>query len=1167
MNRSALIHHSIFVVIIRPVFIICLILSTIQLTAQDQYSFNWDKQPLSAVFSDVAKAANVSFAYNPLEINATTSITFHVEKVALENVLTRICSSINAKYIKSGSTIMLRTNSVSGFTKQSLQDFLLTGKLIDENNQGISGATVFNETGKRSVMSKNDGSFTINANEGDEIIISKIGYHTKTIKAKASDKIVVVEMEIKELELNPVVVTALGIKRESRSLGYSVGQVEGSEINKAREINVINSLAGKIPGLVINSTAGGPGGSSRVIIRGNTDITGNNQPLYVVDGIPIDNSNYGQAGNDKYAVGLDMGDAISAINPDDIETITVLKGPSAAALYGSRAGHGVILITTKKGGPKKSLGIELNSTSTMEKVLTHFDNYQYEYGQGMAGTIPRDANQARVTMFNNFGAKLDPGLMVIGFDGVRRPYGLVKNNIENFFRTGSTFTNTVALAGATDNTTFRLSVSDLRNNDIVPGSGLKRNTVNLRGTSKFGKRLSVDAKGMYIKESVTNRPGLADDPSNIGNNFIGLGNNIDQKIFEEGYKRPNGDYIDWGGGQYRLNPYWVINEMKNTTEKDRFISALQANFMITDWLNLQGRLSNDLTFLEYRKFSPRTTPGALLGKLDGISRKYNTTEADLLLSFQKQLSPDFNLALKAGTSLSHLKHPGNHLEGSDMQQTDVVAFNSFKDKIIEDEMYERRINSFYGIASIAYKNFLYLDATFRSDASSTLPVKENTYSYPSLSGSFIFTDAFKMNKNSILTFGKLRASAAEVGNDTDPYMLNLYYGLLNRPFKDQVVGAISTATLPPTNLKPTRTRSFEAGTELRFLKNRLHLDFTYYTQKSRDQINRVPLPLSSGFATQIINAGTITNQGIEVLIGGTPVVSKDFNWEISVNFARNKNIVNSLADDVPFLVLSEARWLGVSVVAMPEAAYGAILGYDYQRDPQGNIILDPVNLQPVPSEERKVLGKGTWDWTGGINNSLSYKNFTFNGSIDIKMGADLFSMTNLNAISKGSDISTLEGRKEWIRSEEDRIAAGKTTLEWDAEGKAKGLVPKGVIQTGTDPNGKPVYETNTKAVDPGVYWPRVYADDHGILTPFLYDADYIKVRELSLSYLLPKSVTEKLGLLGASVAVVSRNPFIISKKVPNVDPDSNYNNGNGQGLEYGSLPSRKSWGFNLNIRF
>ncbi|MBC7868260.1 MAG: SusC/RagA family TonB-linked outer membrane protein [Gloeobacteraceae cyanobacterium ES-bin-316] len=1149
------------------VFFFCLFLS-VNVSAQQKYSFDWKKSPVSQVFSDIEKKAKVTFAYNPSEVSIYSPISLNVRGATIDEVVAAVCKKVNAVYKISGNTIMIQGQSKAGENNLSLgKEFILTGKIIDANNDDVAGATVTSAGFSRSTLSKENGAFTLKIKEGELLTVTKIGYKATSITAAIGDKIVIVELATQALDLNPVVITALGIRRETRSLGYAVGTVEGSDINKARETNVINSLAGKVAGLIINSTAGGPAGSSKVIIRGSTEITGNNQPLYVVDGVPMDNSNYGQVGSEKYSSGYDFGDAISAINPDDIETISVLKGPSASALYGSRAGHGVILITTKKGGPKKSLGIEFNSTSTVEKLLTRFDDYQYEYGQGTGGTIPRDATQARLTMFSNFGAKLDASLLVPGFDGTTRSYGLIKNNIENFFRSGTTFTNNVAMTTATDNTTFRLSVSDLRNNDIVPGSKMVRNTINLRGTSKFGKRLSIDAKGIYVKENVTNRPGLADDPSNIGNNFLGLANNIDQDIFEKGYKDASGNYIDWGGGQYRLNPYWVINDMKNTTKKDRLLSSLQANYVITDWLSLQGRLSYDVTNLDFMKYSPRTTPGSLLGRIEGIKRTYNTTEADLLLSAQKQISPDIYLSGRLGASMSHQKHPGTVFQGTDMQITDAIAFNSFKDKLITDELYQKRINSFYGLFSVGYKGYLYLDATVRRDASSTLIQANNTYVYPSLSGSFIFTDAFNITNKNILSFGKLRVSAAEVGSDTDPYKLNLYYGLNERPFQGQSVGGIATLIKPNPDLVPTRTRSFEVGTELRFLKNRLTVDFTYYTQKSRDQINNVPLPVSSGFGQQIINAGVVSNAGVELLLSGTPLKSKDFEWNVSVNYAHNKNTVNTLADGVPFLVLSEARWLGVSVVAMPGAAYGAILGYDFKYDDAGNKILDPVSLKPLATDERKVLGKGTWDWTGGMTNTLHYKNFGFNAVIDVKVGADLFSMTNMYAILRGSDISTLEGRQEWISSEEQRIAEGKTIQQWDAEGKTKGYVPNGVIQTGLDANGKPVYTQNTRAMDPGLYWGNFYSDDRGILTPFLYDASYVKMRELMLSYNIPAKLFGKLKIAAASFSVVSRNPFIIHKSVPNVDPDSNYNNGNGQGFEYGSLPSRRSWGLNLNVRF
>lgn len=1133
---------------------------------QKVYSFNWNNTALTTVFRQIEQAADVRFSYNPSGIREDMPIRMKIEKQQLDAVVAQLCKAIHSNYKISDNIVMIRPEETPVSSPARPVAYQLRGRVMNEKADPLPGVTVHNTRLKKAVNTLDDGAYVIEANEGDRIEFTMIGFETVSRVAGAEGTAMNVVMKEKVTELGQVVVTALGIRREARALGYAYAEVSGDDMKRARETNVINSLAGKVPGLIINSTAGGPAGSSRVIIRGNTSISGNNQPLYVVDGVPIDNSNYGQVGAEKYSSGFDFGDAISAINPDDIETISVLKGPSASALYGSRAGNGVILITTKKGSMKKELGIELNSTATMEKQLTRFDDYQYEYGQGTQGTIPRDAAQARTNLFSNFGARLDPGLPVTGFDGVLRPYALVRNNIENFFRTGSTFTNTISLTNATDNTAFRLSVSDLRNNDIVPQSYMNRNTVNFSSSSKFGKKFSLDAKVMYMREDVNNRPALADDPGNIGNAFVGLANNIDQKIFATGYKNGNGDYVDWGGGEYRLNPYWVINEMRNTTKKDRILGTLVANYQFTDWLGLQGRFSHDLTFFKYRKFRPRSTPGAISGTYEGLDQRFATTEADLLLTAQKQFTPKWYGAVRLGSSISQYSNPGTSLLATDMVVTDVVSFNSFNDKVITDLERRKRINSFYGLFSVAYKNIAYLDASIRRDASSTLPEQNNTYIYPSLSGSFIFSDAFNI-KNKFLTYGKLRASAAEVGSDTDPHMLNLQYALLQYPLNGNAVGGVSTKVLPPADLKPTRTRSFEIGTEMKFWNNNIGLDITYYTQDSRDQINYVPIPTSSGFTQQLINAGVIGNSGWEIALSATPVRNDNFRWDVSVNAARNKNVVKSLADGVPFLSLSDARWLGVSVVAQPNTPYGAILGYDYQKDPGGNIILDSITLTPLPSDNRMVLGKGTWDWTGGLTTTLSYKNFTFNAILDIKQGADLFSMTNLFAVLRGSHEMTLDGRQEWIHSEEERQAAGKTPAEWTESGSVKGYVPDGVVPNGMDANGKQVYVKNVRAVDPGAYWGLFYSDNKGITTPFLYDASYIKMRELSLLYNVPKNVLRRAGIAALSLAVVSRNPFILHKNVPNVDPDSNYNNGNGQGLEYGSLPSRRSWGLNLNMRF
>ncbi len=1141
---------------------LAMLLLLVPLAGQSQttptYTIGFDQTPLREVLSQVTRVSGVGFSYDEAAIDLDRKITVPTAKYSLKDLVEKICSQARLDYRLSENSISLKPGSG--------RSAFIEGTVKDAAGTPIADVTVENRNTHRSTVTDSKGNFSISASLQDELAFSHVSYEEKNYVVNSLGKAMQVSMGSGTQDLNEVVVTSLGIKREKRALGYSIGEVKGGEIDKAKELNVINSLAGRVPGLIINNTAGGPMGSSKVIIRGSTDITGSNQPLYVVDGVPMDNSNYGITGNDKYASGQDLGDAISGINPDDIETISVLKGPAASALYGSRAGHGVILITTKKGTNKKALGVELNSTASAETLLTRFDDYQYEYGQGTGGTIPRDVSMARNTLFSNFGARLDPNLQVPAFYGGTTSYGLVSNNIENFFRTGSSFNTNVAVTGGSDKSNFRFSYNNLRYNDIVPNTYMNRQNFMLQGASDITSKLNLSVRANYMKEHVNNRPALADDAANIGFNFVGLANNMDQETFKTHYQDEFGSYIEWGGGQYRLNPYWIINRMKNTTDKDRIMGALQLTYNPLPWLSILGRANTDFTFLDYEKFSPPTTPGAESGVLEGRKAKFSTTTADFLVTAKKQLSKAFYGSASVGGSILYINSPSTAFRGEDMKLTDAVSFNSFKKQTVVETPYEKQINSFYAMIGASYNNYLFLDATLRRDATSTLPVQNNTYWYPSVGLSFVLTDAFDW-KGKTLSYAKIRASAAEVGNDTDPYQLGLFYGLDQFQPAEVSVGGILNQTLPNKLLRPTRTRSFETGLDLGFFNGRLGFEFTYYSQDSRDQINLSDIPTTSGYGKYILNAGNLTNRGVELLLNTKPVVGKKFNWDLSINAAHNKNIVQSLAPEVTYLTLSDARWLGLSVIAQPGMPFGSIIGYDYQRAPDGQVILDPVNLTPLSTEDRRVLGKGTWDWTGGVVNTFRYKNFSLTAVIDAKYGADLFSMTNLFAVIRGQQVSTLAGRKEWVESEEQRQAAAMTAADWKASGNMKGYVPQGVVQTGVDADGKPIYEKNTTPVDPNVFFASFYGDDRGVAVPFIYDASYVKMRELTLTYQLPSNIARKISAQLISISFVSRNPFIIYKNVPNVDPDSNYNNGNGQGFEYGSLPGRRSWGGNLNIRF
>jgi TonB-linked SusC/RagA family outer membrane protein len=1103
--------------------------------------------PLKAVFQEIRKQSGYDFIFDESLISRARLVTVSVKNADLAQVLDKCLENQALMYVIQERIVVVK--------ERENRAFRLQGVIKDEKGAPLPGVVVFNVNKNLSIASDQAGRFSIDADRGDVIRFRMIGFSEKSVVAEEGQRDITVILTESTVELQTTVVTALGIKREQRALGYAVSEVDGESLKKARETNVINSLAGKVPGLIINSTAAGPAGSSRVIIRGNTTVTGNNQPLYVVDGIPIDNSNYGGTGSGMYAQGYDFGDAISAINPDNIDKISILRGPSAAALYGARAANGVIQITTKKG--KGNSGIEVNSTTSFEDQLTSFDGYQYQYGQGRNQTINTSADQARTSMFSNFGARLDPDLSVISYDGVYRPYQKVEDNIGGFFRTGVTSTNTVSLNSSTERGSFRLSVSDLRNSDIIPESGMRRNSFTFNGTSNFGPKLTVEARAFYMNENVDNRPALADDPGNIGNAFIGLANNVDQNWFAQKYKNEDGSYIEWGGGQYRLNPYWVINEMRNETGKNRLLGAFQLNYKATSWLSLQGRASTDLTYIEFEKFSPRTTPGYITGALDQINRKHVTTEADVLVTAEKQVSRSLHLSARLGGSISRVHNQADNMQFTNLTVPDAITPTSFTDKNIVQVPYRKHLNSGYALLSASFKSYLYVDATLRQDAYSTL---SKSYMYPSVATSFVFSDALKLDKK-IMSMGRIRASISEVASDTDPYLLDLYYTVNPLPFESISYGGLSTDVMANRNLVPTRTRSWEVGTELQFFGNKIGLDMTYYNQRSRDQINRVPVPVSSGFATQTINAGVVTNRGLEIMLNASPFTKTALKWNFSLNFARNINKVESLADGVPFLTLSEARWMGVAVIAKPGEDYGSILAFDYQHDPEGNLILDPNTLLPLQSTERQVLGKGIYDWTGGMSNTLNFKAFTLNALIDVKYGSDLFSMTNLFAASRGSLNTTLEGREEWIASEEERQSLGYTAEQWREMGRVKGLVPQGVV---ADADGN--YVQNTRAVDPSVYWPQIVSSG-GVARPYIYDGSYVKMREISLGYSFPSKLVSRFGIRDLQLSVVSRNPFIIYKDTPNVDPDSNYNNGNGQGLEYGSLPTRRSWGFNLNFRF
>ena len=1041
-----------------------------------------------------------------------------------------------------GGFPQVRAASFESFAIEQ-QSNKVIGTVKDEFGPVI-GASVVEKGTSNGVVTALNGKFSLNVKPGATLIISFVGYKQQEVKAGNVPLNIVLEEDSKML--GEVVVTALGIKRERKALGYGVAEVQGEALTKAKETNVINSMAGRVPGLVVTQTAGGASGSSRVILRGSTEMTGNNQPLYVIDGVPLDNTNFGSAGT--YG-GFDLGDGISSVNPDDIESMSVLKGPAASALYGSRASHGVILITTKKAN-KDKISVEYNGTMTFDTQLAKWDDVQQIYGMGSNGTYPINA----VSNTNmSWGAKADGTNMLKYFDGVERPYLIVPDNTSQFFRTGFTATNSAIIGVNNGKTGIRFTYTDMRNKDIVPKTHMSRDIFNLRANTTAGK-FDLDFSANYTREDVKNRPALGDSKSNIGKNLMTLATTYDQEWLKT-YQDANGEYSNWNGmDPYNVNPYWDLYKNSNNSKKDQFRFNGKVVWNITQHLKIQGTAGAELNWFTFEDYKAPTTPGYESGYLQNNNFRNRMYNFELLALYNNSWG-DFDFNATLGGNLYKVNNQTIVTTAKDMKIRDVVALMSFNEVSVEPYSYRKQINSVYGAVNLGWKHMLYFDATLRGDQSSTLPFSNNMYIYPSFSGSFVFSELLKLGDK--LPYGKVRMSWAQVGSDTDPYQLGLVYTKSKFAYPGYTIGYISNGTIPNKDLKPTKTNSFEMGLELKFLKNRIGLDFTYYSQLSKNQIMGMASSSTSGYGYRLINAGEIENKGVEIALNTRPIQTKDFSWDLNFNFSKNSNKVKKLVDDMDMFELEKATWLDVQVAAKVGENFGSIVGPDFQRNENGDILIDPSTGLPMYDKSNHVLGNASWDWTGGVYTNFSYKNISLSAVFDVKVGADLYSMSARAAHETGKSIAPLEGREAWYKSEEARQAAGyaKDSPDWIPTG---GFIAPGVID-----NGDGTYRENDIVINPEKYWMSVCRNAPSM---FIYDNSYVKCREITLSYTLPKAWLKNV-VDGLTISFVARNPFIVWKNIPNIDPDSNYNNTTGMGMEYGSLPSRKSYGFNVNVKF
>ncbi|QKZ12132.1 SusC/RagA family TonB-linked outer membrane protein [Spirosoma sp. KUDC1026] len=1004
------------------------------------------------------------------------------------------------------------------------QQVTIQGKVSENANAPIPGANVLIKGTTRGTVTDADGQYSISAEKGSVLVIQSLGFTSKEVTV-GDQTTINVTLAVSDKTLDEVVVTALGIAKDKKALGYAVSEVKGNDLIKAREINLGNALSGRVAGLNATSTATGPGGSSRVIIRGNGSLSGNNQPLYVVNGVPIDNTNVNSAG---MWGGTDSGDGLNSINPDDIETMSVLKGGTAAALYGSRASNGVILITTKSGKGQKGIGVEYNGTYTMDQPYS-LNDWQYEYGQGTQGAKPTTQAEAIQTGAQSWGAKID-GTNVIQFDGVSRPYAAQRNNVKNFYNVGSTFTNTVAVSGGNEAAAFRFSASDLNSKSVVPNSGFNRKSFNLSANANLSKKVVFEGVAQYNVETGTNRTFLSDTPKNPNYGAQLIANTVDIRTLDPGYDS-RGYEVLWNSNQYSTNPYFAVNKVQNSDVRNRFIGQFSLRYNITDYLYLRGRVGTDYNYTKFVNIEPTGLAYATRGSMSRSNTQIGETNSELLLGFNKDFGPISVNALVGGNKMNrateNMGYNGQYF---------VVPFNYYLDNTVtKTPSYGYNalgINSVFGSADIGYKNVLFLTLTGRQDWFSTLAKANNSLFYPSAGLSFVFSDVMDSRPN-WLNYGKVRASVAQVGGGyPNPYALNLTYNLqTNNYIGDIALMSVNGGTIPNSQLQPNTSTTTEVGFETKLFNNKLGVDLTLYNRTTTNDAVTASTSSASSYGSVLLNVGKVVNKGIELLLTGTPIKKANgFTWDVSYNMAYNDNKVVKITDDLTTFQVDQSRTQSAYIYHFTGQPYGMITGYRALRDANGNVVYNSATGLPIQSA-LQPLGRGVPPLTMGLTNTFNYKNFSFSFLVDGKFGSKLYSATNYYATANGLTKLTLDGREN------------------------------GVTVTGVTQNGDAFTRTLTAQ---NYYGSSGYRN---ITENFVYDGSFVKLRQFTLGYNLPRSILGKTPIQAASLSLVARNLLILYKNVPNVDPESNFNSGNAQGLEMFGVPPARSYGLNLNIRF
>jgi TonB-linked SusC/RagA family outer membrane protein len=1057
--------------------------------------------------------------------------------------------------------------ATSGFAQT-----IISGKVTDETGIGLPGATVLVLNSTNGTITDINGNYTFSVSEGSgKLSFSFIGYETQIVNINSSS-VINIKMEQDDQALQEVVVTALGISRDKKSLGYAVQDIDGDEIYKTAETNLINALAGKSAGVYINNSNGNVGASSRIVIRGNSSLTGNNQPLFVVDGIPIDNSIVSSnRGNYDFT---DMGNGAADINPADIAELTILKGGNAAALYGSRGANGVVLITTKSGS-KRGFNVVVENATTFSNPLL-LPDFQNEYGQGggqqfwFKDGLNGGKNDG---VDESFGPRLDyvvkaediqPGgrlywaieagfpqtvgeiLSVPQFNspidpatGERIPTPWISHpdNVKNFYETGITSITNVALSNGGEWGSIRLSLTNSDQKGMVPNTNQVKNTINFSGQTKLTEKLSFEARGSYINTK-GNLNGAGYTFNNIGMQTVWTARQVDWEYLKNNIENPDGTPISWIN-RWHNNPYWIQNKNLNPQAKNRMIGNVSLKYQFNDWLNFTARAGTDYSNESVELIRAYHGINDREGKFIVNNYYRQETNADFLFSASKAISTDFTLSGNFGGNLMNQKYRTQGSTVNRLVVPDVYSLSNANEPAIASYFQrEKEIQSLYGSVSVDYMGQLFLDLTGRNDWSSTLPANNNSYFYPSATASWVFSETFETNQD-LFSFGKVRLGWAQVGNDTDPYRLNATYSAAN-PYGNNPSFSLNP-TLPPLNLVNELITSKELGFNFKFFQNRIDFDLTLYESSAKNQILSAAISETAGYSSMVINAGQVDNNGIELILNGSPIVRNNFSWDVTLNWSKNRSTVIALNDDVDRLNLYKTEGNQITVVADVGGAYGDMWGRGYVYHENGKPIVD-ANGVPLTSEMRK-LGNIMPDWIGGINNSFNYKGISLSVLIDAKVGGDVWSRTNADGWATGALKSTigLNGNGVPVR---DPVSEGG------------GWLFDGVFESGTPNN---IY----KDLD-GFRWNGFAAGER-----WLYDGTYVKLRQVMLGYSLPSSFASKIGMRAAELSLFGRNLALLYSKTENFDPEVSNRDASqsSQGSEFGSNPSARNMGFRVRLTF